>query len=227
MKRSIFFTLISIILLASWADNSSAALPGSTFGSWKDVVDSQVLAAAQNGDTDFLVVLKEQADLSYANTLKTKEEKGAYVYQTLSELAAATQKPLREFLDSHNVTYHPFWVVNMLWVRGDMTLIQQIAQRQEIAHIAPNPAIQFSAPQPDLDATIHQAFEAIEWNINKINAPAVWNLGFTGEGIVIGGQDTGYDWDHPALKDKYRGWNGVTSDHNYNWHDTVTNGGGV
>ena len=37
---------------------------------------------------------------------------------------------------------------------------------------------------------------------------SVWALGFTGQGVVIGGQDTGYEWDHPALKSQYRGWNG-------------------
>jgi len=38
---------------------------------------------------------------------------------------------------------------------------------------------------------------------------------------VIGGQDTGYAWQHPALIRQYRGWNGVAADHNYNWHDAI------
>jgi len=54
-----------------------------------------------------------------------------------------------------------------------------------------------------------------------VNAPAVWALGFTGQGIVVGGQDTGYEWNHPALISSYRGWNGTTADHNYNWHDAI------
>ena len=45
--------------------------------------------------------------------------------------------------------------------------------------------------------------------------------GFTGQGVVIGGQDTGYQWDHPALKGKYRGWNGSTASHDYSWHDAI------
>ena len=45
--------------------------------------------------------------------------------------------------------------------------------------------------------------------------------GFTGQGVVIGGQDTGYAWAHAALQGKYRGWNGTTADHNYNWHDAI------
>jgi uncharacterized repeat protein (TIGR01451 family) len=39
--------------------------------------------------------------------------------------------------------------------------------------------------------------------------------------VVVAGQDTGYDWDHPALKSQYRGWDGGTVDHDYNWHDAI------
>jgi subtilisin family serine protease len=39
--------------------------------------------------------------------------------------------------------------------------------------------------------------------------------------VVVAGQDTGYDWSHPALKGHYRGWDGSTADHNYNWHDAI------
>jgi subtilisin family serine protease len=54
-----------------------------------------------------------------------------------------------------------------------------------------------------------------------------WSAGVTGQGVVVGGQDTGYQWTHPALKNHYRGWNGVSADHNYNWHDAIHSGGGV
>ena len=38
---------------------------------------------------------------------------------------------------------------------------------------------------------------------------------------MVGGQDTGYRWDHPALQSHYRGWNGITVTHDYNWHDSI------
>ena len=63
--------------------------------------------------------------------------------------------------------------------------------------------------------------QGVEWNIIKVKAPDVWAMGFTGQGVVIGGQDTGYQWDHPALINQYRGWNGTSADHDYNWHDAI------
>ena len=49
----------------------------------------------------------------------------------------------------------------------------------------------------------------------------VWAMGYKGQGVVIAGEDTGYQWEHPALKNTYRGWDGTTADHNYNWHDAI------
>ena len=69
--------------------------------------------------------------------------------------------------------------------------------------------------------------DAIEWNILKVNADDVWALGFTGQGVVIGGQDTGYDWDHPALKGSTAAGTGRSADHNYNWHDAIHAAGSI
>ncbi len=62
---------------------------------------------------------------------------------------------------------------------------------------------------------------SVEWNIDVVNAPQVWDqFGVTGEGIVVGAIDTGAQFDHPAIVAQYRGNNGDgTFDHNYNWWD--------
>jgi subtilisin family serine protease len=61
--------------------------------------------------------------------------------------------------------------------------------------------------------------DGVQPNLAAIHADAAWEMGVTGEGIVVAGQDTGYDWTHPVLKSHYRGWNGTAADHDYNWHD--------
>src|SRR6185369_6781971 len=53
-----------------------------------------------NGEeTEFLVVLNDQADLSGADALETKEEKGRYVFETLLSKAGETQPQLLRWLE--------------------------------------------------------------------------------------------------------------------------------
>jgi serine protease AprX len=226
LSRRIIFSLISLVLLLNLAGQSTNAISTASSHPWDKKVSPQVVTASQGGDTEFLVIMKDQADLSYAAKIKSKAEKGTYVFETLKTFAAATQQPIHAILDDLGSEYQPFWVANMIWVRGNYEVVQRLAQMDQVSQIESNPFVRFDTPEINQDPIQPQAVTGIEWNISKINAPEAWALGYTGEGIVIGGQDTGYDWVHPALKNKYRGWNGTTADHNYNWHDTVTSGGG-
>jgi subtilisin family serine protease len=67
---------------------------------------------------------------------------------------------------------------------------------------------------------------APEASLNTIKAPQVWALGHRGQGVVVASADTGVDWDHPALIQKYRGNEGGTPSHDYDWKDAIHAGGG-
>lgn len=187
--------------------------------SWQSKVDPWVLQTAAGGETEFLVYLTAQANLSAAKSLPTRLEKGRYVFQALTTIASRTQKGLLIELERLGLEYRPYWIANMVWVRGDLTDVQLLAQRYDVEHLYANPSVKLDTPE--ITASHQSAPQGIEWNISQVNAPLVWALGYTGQGVVIGGQDTGYQWDHPALINQYRGWDGVSADHDYNWHDAI------
>lgn len=225
MKRKASAVSVALLLLALVSSSLSLAAQEASNAPWQAKVDPWVLDTAAEGQTEFLVFLASQADLSGAAALSTKLDKGTYVYETLSRLAAETQGPVLAELQTRGVEHRAYWVANMIWVRGGADTVEAMARRADVAHIYANPTVQIDEPVArGLDALASPA--AIEWNITKINAPQVWAAGFTGQGAVIGGQDTGYQWDHPALKGKYRGWDGVTANHDYSWHDSIHSGGG-
>ena len=218
----VFVTVFAAWLLLSLGIASAASASRAEVNlAWQAKVDPWVLQTAEASETEFLVYLKEQADLRGAATLKTKAEKGAYVYQRLMETARQTQEPLLHTLNAQGLEYRPYWVANMIWVRGTASAMQSLAMRPEVAHLFANPQVELGEPDPEPASLKPQAAEAIEWNILKVNADDVWALGYTGQGAVVGGQDTGYDWDHPALKNHYRGWSGTSANHDYNWHDAI------
>jgi subtilisin family serine protease len=190
--------------------------------SWQEKVEPQLLNSVEN-QVEFVLFLSEQANLDGAARLSTKQQKGEYVFQTLTKTAQRSQKPILEALARSAVEVRPYWIANMIWVRSDPALIETLALRKDVAKIYANPRVQMDLPKPTQQTAPLAAdkTDAIEWNILKVRADLVWNMGYSGQGITVGGQDTGYDWQHPALKNQYRGWDGANANHNYQWHDAI------
>jgi len=232
MKNRLHLTWGRLLLLLVLSTGGYASLPDQQLHlaqrplaaqrllAWQSKVDAWVSETAASGETEFIIYLSEQADLSGAAALKTKQEKGAYVYQQLVEMAQRTQGPLVADLQAQGLEYRSFWIANMVWARGGLQAVQRLAERSDVAHLYANPTVRLQEPA-ETPSQAESAPEALEWNIAQVNANDVWALGYTGQGAVVGGQDTGYDWDHPALINQYRGWDGSTADHNYNWHDAI------
>ena len=220
-------SLITLLVLLAIASSSLALAAQEAPDAWRAKVDPWVLDTASEGETEFIVFLTEQANVSGAEALKSKVEKGRFVFEALTQTADATQGPVLKALQAAGVEYRPYWITNMIWVRGGLGAVEAMARRSDVAHVYANPTVHLDEPVSKGDSAAPASPSAIEWNITKVNAPSVWAAGYTGQGAVVAGQDTGYQWDHPALKGKYRGWDGSTASHDYNWHDSVHSGGGT
>ncbi len=185
------------------------------------VPDDVRLAIQRDGSADCLIVLTDQADLSPANRLVTRESKARWVFDTLRNTADTSQRSLRAQLDQVQVPYRAFWIRNMLQARLDSDLLERIASREDVRDILLNRRVRAIDPT-EINAEPAGRERAVEWNITQIRASDVWaEFGVRGEGIVLCDHDTGVDWEHPALQPSYRGWNGSTADHNYNWFDAT------
>jgi serine protease AprX len=184
---------------------------------------------APGGNSDALIVLSEQADLSGAQSLSTKLEKGQYVYARLREVAERTQAPLRKRLDEMGIPYESFYSVNMIKVNASRDQLYELAGRDEVVRLEPNPRVKSAILPSSGTLSVLVALNSlstpstgITWNVAKVNAPQVWSMGFKGQGIVVASADTGVMWNHPSLKSHYRGWNGSTANYNYNWYDATS-----
>src|SRR5512141_1824507 len=188
----------------------------------------QVRDETAGGESASVVVfLADQADVRRANDMKDPDVRGWFVYSTLKEHAERTQAGLRAFLDSRGVSFRSYWAANLLIVTADRRLVELLAARGDVARVDSNrPVRGIEDPVVASLRLVPESPDVAEWGVQNVNAPAVWAMGFVGQGIVIAGQDTGIRWTHLALKNHYRGWNGATADHNYNWHDAIHSGGG-
>lgn len=177
----------------------------------------------RDGVADVLIVLPDQTGPALAPLAAQADYRlrRRALVEALRLRASRQQADLRAWLDAHGIDYRAYWIANLVQARVSARDLAALAQRGDVERVAANPLIAARLPQPFAALPQPQAVAAIAWGVAKINAPAVWAAGFNGQSVVIGGEDTGYQWDHPALKAHYRGWDGSRADHNYNWHDAI------
>src|SRR5699024_4492353 len=114
---------------------------------------------------------------------------------------------------------------NGIAVTGSKEVSKDVACYPEVEKVLPNEERELF-PTSVTDETVKKPeanLDQVEWNIEKVKAPQVWDKGINGQGAVIASIDTGVQWDHPALKDKYRGYDLKTGevDHSYSWFDAT------
>ena len=194
---------------------------GSAFGA--QVNPNVTAALRQDGRAEVLLVLADQstpmlAPLSWSADYKSHRRA---LVDALRARAETQQSGIRAWLDAQGIAYRPYWIANVVLADIRASDLKQLAGRREIARIETNPRMSAHLPRPNPTQQGPDAVESVAWGVTKINAPQVWAAGDNGQGVVIAGEDTGYQWDHPALKPHYRGWNGTSADHNYNWHDSI------
>lgn len=180
-------------------------------------------AAARDGSVDTLVVLAARAPKQLLRGDGDYRERRRALVDMLRATAEVSQADLRAWLDAEGVAHRAFWIVNSIEARLTPAQLEALVTRNDIAALRTNTPVALARPPEAEVAPLPQpaSIEAIEWGVNKVRAPMVWAAGFNGQGIVVAGQDTGIRWSHAVLKNKYRGWNGTSADHAYNWHDAV------
>lgn len=100
---------------------------------------------------------------------------------------------------------HSLWTLNALAFTASQEVIEQVSHFPQVQALHLDQSIQLSEP-------IFKPEGTLEWNLTLIQAPDMWNAGFTGQGVVVAAMDTGVDGNHLALAS---GWRGGTN----SWFD--------
>jgi subtilisin family serine protease len=178
-------------------------------------------ALSKGKKADFWVKLADKADLSAAKKIADWNERGQYVYDSLTKVAASSQHDVVSELEAAGVDYEPFWISNRVLVKhGDLALATELAAQSEVKEIHETTVIQ--PDKPVLHPSSDKGLNGPEWGLQAIHAPEAWAMGATGAGIVVSSVDSGVDGHHPALESKYRGYQADgTFDNDYNFFDTA------
>ncbi|MYL40397.1 S8 family serine peptidase [Virgibacillus massiliensis] len=185
---------------------------------FREKADTMRVAKQAKASSQRAQVTAEKAELTQRSAVLTE----------LKETSLDTQQNVRQFLAEEakkgNVeSFKSYHIVNGMAVTATKDTANKIAGFEEVEKVLPNETRElFTAVRQDAEAPASRIAN-VEWNVERIGAPAVWDMGFDGSGVTVASIDTGVQWDHPALKEKYRGYDAASGEvsHDFNWFDAT------
>ncbi len=202
MKR---IALISILLLACIMGFAQGCL---------DPLLSQEMNRQGNDERIAVVVLmKAQYDRSQlcrrAEYYPSCAERRAFVVNELKTFTEASQHDLKSILaemESHGLvsSVRSLWSANALYFEATKTALLNLSERTDIETISLNIQHQWipNGETQNLASTTRE----VTPNITQVNADQVWELGYTGAGVVVTVVDSGVNYNHLDLADHL--WDG-------------------
>ncbi|WP_075617726.1 S8 family peptidase [Paenisporosarcina indica] len=189
----------------------------------------------------FLIKFKEKADTQkVAESARESAEKENLSSQksllvqrsaVVSELKSTSleeQQNVKQYLEKEVANGNAedissYYIVNGMSVTATKEVAEKVATFAEVEKVLPNETRQLFTTKTIDAVTPKSEVANVEWNVDRVKAPDVWAMGIDGSGTVVASIDTGVQWNHPALKEKYRGYNAQTGEvnHNFNWFDAT------
>jgi serine protease AprX len=162
--------------------------------------DLQTALDSQGEDQviSILVSLADKADLS-AFKDKNKGVRRARIIKALQSKADTSQKNFKSLLQKRGAK-NPrfFWIINGFGITADPELIRELAGMDNVDSIRLDKVVKVPDSTP-------AAAPLPEWNLDMVQAPALWEAGFIGSNSVVANMDTGVDVNHPDLALNWRG----------------------
>jgi len=223
MKKMIPLLLASVI---------SLMLAGQDFKTIDPVTKDLRLEMAEASANDLLRVnirLKDQFDATEFMSRRNNLSREQIRQQLISELQTFTHSKQKNILEELNYysrsgevnEIKALWIANVINCYATPTVIEQLATRSDVERIDIDEErillFPFQVEEDNGDLT-----REITYNVLKVRAPEVWELGFTGEGIVVAILDTGVNYNHNDLQGNmwthpdypFHGWNFINNNNN-------------
>ncbi len=248
MHKLIYFKIIiAIFLMAALFTGEPGPGEGSAAHMAKIHYDLQERLDAGDDYIEAFLILTERADtgkvagvvrqqtrpLATAGQVKTLTRRA--VVNTLKDKAEKTQEPILDFLNREKDRggvreIKNYFIINVIYLKAEPAVIKTLARSPDIEEIVPNKTFEILQETDTGSINLQDGVSPAgtgstgEWdNIERIKAPQVWDqYGIDGEGIVIGIMDTGVNWEHEAIKEKWRGYCPEGNhEPEYSWYDAA------
>ncbi|MBK3494777.1 S8 family serine peptidase [Viridibacillus sp. YIM B01967] len=209
----------------------------------KDKLSDRLLNNFKNDEkVTFLIKFKEKSSAkkvageargnAKADNMSAHQAKLFQRSAVVSDLKATSlesQETVMEYLEKEEAKGNAkdiisYYIVNGVAVTATKEIAEKVATFEEVEKVLPNETRQLFTTKTKNEVVPKAKTASVEWNVERVKAPKVWEKGIDGAGTVVASIDTGVQWDHPALKQKYRGFNTSTGQvsHDFNWFDATS-----
>eukprot|EP00736_Rhodelphis_marinus_P003794 Rmarinus@m.10798 len=171
------------------------------------------------------------ANVDLADVSSADGNAATNVYNALTSHASESQQGIIDLLEEFPGefdSYKTYWITNAIQINGATAdLVDMISERSDVLMIKEEPVFNNEQPIESGSAARRLLQDGNDWGVDRIGAPALWDLGYDGTGVVVGVIDTGALYTHEALWPSYRGASydefaqtasDVTFDHDYNFY---------
>jgi len=216
--RPAFVLALLLTLVCLPAGNATATGPSQVPATVLEKIDPRVQAqlAAATTAAEFvpvIVMLREQADLKALDEHITRAglgraERRPLVIEELHAVATRNQGPMKAALAAweadglvENTRAH--WMINAFSLSAVPEVVTAIAARDDVEHVWLDGVLELESYIDEGDAVSSPG--GAEVGLEAVNARALWDLGFTGHGVIVMNIDTGVDGSHAALRNSFLG----------------------
>lgn len=178
--------------------------------------------ALSKGDNGSLIPINIYLSEQYDNDLLYQMQKELhdpklrreFVTGTLKDFSAENQHELLQFLQYHESKglvdrIKPFWIANIIHCHATIDVINLLLTRKDIWYLEVDKEYElliengsFESIQIDLQNALPDKLTnpSLAWNVTHIFADQVWDMGFTGQDVVVAILDTGVNYNHNDLQ---------------------------
>ena len=144
-----------------------------------------------------IIMLSDQANLGEIKD-EDRHIRQSKIFAALRDKADKTQGALQRLLRESGIAHTKnLWLVNGIAARVPSLLVNEIALFPGVRAVTADAVV-------NTPPTVQTNAVASEWNIDIINAPSLWSMGFTGQNVVVANVDTGVDIQQPAVSGTWR-----------------------
>lgn len=177
-----------------------------------------------------IIIMNEQLDAQKSARQMQylgKEQQRDLVVNELQLISQRSQKDVLKDLQQGQRAalvddVRTFWIINAVGCSMTRDMVEAVSERPDVKYVMKDLETHLSDAEEsekviidvDKDGTTNA------WNVTKVNADQVWELGYTGAGVIVAVIDSGVNYNHTDIANNM--WDGGTAYPHHGW-DFVNN----